>query len=76
MFISNGNLDTWNDASIAAAWYENVPAHAKGYIVYGASKTETERAAFKWVEENNRPFVFNTVLPGITVHHPVELYKW
>lgn len=69
LLISNSNelLDTWNDASISAAWDKNIPTHSKGYIVYGASKTEAERAAFKWIEEHDRPFIFNTVLPGITV---------
>lgn len=49
------------------AWDESIPRQGKGYIVYGASKTESERAAFKWVKENDPPFVLNTVLPGITV---------
>lgn len=66
---SNKLLDTWNDAAIHAAWNENIPPQAKGYLVYGASKTEAERAAFKWVEENDRPFILNTVLPAITVRH-------
>lgn len=62
-------LDTWNDAAIQVAWDESIPRQGKGYIVYGASKTESERAAFKWVRENDTPFVLNTVLPGITVRH-------
>ncbi|KAJ5879023.1 hypothetical protein N7455_002488 [Penicillium solitum] len=58
--------DTWNDAAIQVAWDESIPRQGKGYIVYGASKTESERAAFKWVKENDPPFVLNTVLPAIT----------
>ncbi|CAG8019496.1 unnamed protein product [Penicillium olsonii] len=58
--------DTWNDSAVKAAWDEHTPSQAKGYYVYIASKTETERMAFKWVEENGNPFVLNSVLPSIT----------
>ncbi|OOQ90562.1 cinnamoyl-CoA reductase [Penicillium brasilianum] len=58
--------DTWNDAAVEAAWDENAPPHSKGYFVYVASKTETEREAFKWVEETKPHFIFNTVLPALT----------
>lgn len=57
------------------AWDESIPREGKGYIVYGASKTESERAAFKWVKENDPPFVLNTILPGITVRHPHSYYE-
>lgn len=61
-------LDTWNDAAVEAAWDENAPPHSKGYFVYVASKTETEREAFKWIEETKPHFIFNTVLPALTVN--------
>jgi hypothetical protein len=35
--------------------------------VYGASKVEGERFAHKWVKENNPHYVFNAVLPNLTV---------
>ncbi|KAJ5744215.1 NAD(P)-binding protein [Penicillium manginii] len=39
--------EIWNDAAIHAAWDEDIAAHNKRYIVYGASRTEAERGAFK-----------------------------
>ncbi|CAG8070524.1 unnamed protein product [Penicillium salamii] len=58
--------DTWNNDAVKMAWDEDTPQQAKGYAVYVACKTEAERSAFRWVEENNHPFVLNTVLPSIT----------
>lgn len=60
-------VDTWNDAAVKAAWDENTPAEAKPYIIYGASKTEGERAAWNWVKENKPGFAFNAVLPNLVV---------
>ncbi|KAL4873973.1 hypothetical protein BDV12DRAFT_191841 [Aspergillus spectabilis] len=60
-------LDTWNEASIKAAWDENTPAEIKGFTVYAASKAEGERAAFNLVKKNNPGFVFNSVLPDYTL---------
>ncbi|KAL6690475.1 hypothetical protein J3F84DRAFT_353374 [Trichoderma pleuroticola] len=56
--------NTWNDDVVALAWSGTAPDSAKGYITYSASKTEGERAAWKWVEENKPGFVLNTVLPN------------
>ncbi|KAE8318311.1 hypothetical protein BDV41DRAFT_561035 [Aspergillus transmontanensis] len=64
---------TWNDATVKAAFDEGTPADAKPFTVYVASKTEGERAAWKWVKNNKPPFVFNAVLPYYTlgeVLHP------
>ncbi|PKK41299.1 hypothetical protein CI102_14144 [Trichoderma harzianum] len=55
---------TWNDDVVALAWSGTAPDSAKGYTTYAASKTEGERAAWKWVEENKPGFVLNTVLPN------------
>lgn len=60
-------VDTWNDSAVKAAWDENTPAQVKPLAVYAASKTEGERAAWKWVEENKPHFVFNSVLPNMNV---------
>ncbi|KFX88787.1 hypothetical protein V490_07397 [Pseudogymnoascus sp. VKM F-3557] len=53
--------DTWNDAAIKAAWDENTPADSKALMIYAASKTEGERAAFNWVKKNKPGFVFNSI---------------
>jgi hypothetical protein len=63
--------DTWNDAAVNLArsgnLTGNVPPGLEGAVVYSASKTEAERAAWKWVEEKKPGFVLNTVLPNFNV---------
>ncbi|KAK5674433.1 hypothetical protein LTS10_012821 [Elasticomyces elasticus] len=61
------NQDTWNDASIQAAWDESISAEIRGFMVYAASKTEGERAAFDWVKRNKPGFILNSVLPDYTI---------
>ncbi|KAL6791914.1 hypothetical protein J3E68DRAFT_409681 [Trichoderma sp. SZMC 28012] len=56
--------NTWNDDIVALAWSGKAPDSSKGYVTYAASKTEGERAAWNWVEENKPGFVLNTVLPN------------
>ncbi|UKZ75601.1 hypothetical protein TrVFT333_003289 [Trichoderma virens FT-333] len=56
--------NTWNDDVVGLAWSGTAPDSAKGYITYSTSKTEGERAAWKWMEENNPNFILNTVLPN------------
>ncbi|KID82316.1 aldehyde reductase II [Metarhizium guizhouense ARSEF 977] len=58
-------LDTWNDDAVKAAWSESTPAAQKPYVVYAASKTEGERAAWNWMRANKPHFVMNTVLPSV-----------
>ncbi|KFX98713.1 hypothetical protein V490_02167 [Pseudogymnoascus sp. VKM F-3557] len=59
--------DTWNTATVKAAFDENTPADAMPFTVYVASKTEGERAAWKWVKNNKPAFEFNAVLPYYTL---------
>jgi len=68
------NIDTWNDDAIKAAYNPDAPAHLKGLFGYAASKTEAEKAAWKWVEEHNPDFQFNTVLPDFTVSAVLGLW--
>ncbi|KAF2165925.1 hypothetical protein M409DRAFT_23656 [Zasmidium cellare ATCC 36951] len=56
--------DTWNDASVAAASDPKTPKEVLPYTVYAASKTEGERALWKYVKENPVNFAVNTVLPA------------
>ncbi|KAJ0159309.1 Aldehyde reductase 2, partial [Colletotrichum tanaceti] len=57
---------TFNDDAIKAAWDPNTPKEIKLGCVYAASKTEGERAAWKWVEEHKPAYTFNTILPNFT----------
>lgn len=49
---------------MAAAWDKSTSKEDLPYNVYAASKTEGERALWKFVKENNPPFAVNTVLPA------------
>ncbi|EED22611.1 hydroxysteroid dehydrogenase, putative [Talaromyces stipitatus ATCC 10500] len=65
--------NTWNDAAVKAAWDENTPAESKPLIVYSASKTEGERAAWRWIKQNKPNFTLNSVAPNLVlgkVLHP------
>ena len=61
------SADTWNDASVAAARDPNTPKEVLPYTIYAASKTEGERALWKYVKENHVNFAVNTVLPAANV---------
>ncbi|KAK3652916.1 hypothetical protein LTR56_004864 [Elasticomyces elasticus] len=65
--IPQPGKDTWKDASVQAAWDESTSAEIRGFMVYAASKTEGERAAFNWVKKNNPGFILNSVLPDYTI---------
>ena len=56
---------TWNEEAIKAAWapppYEG---EQRKLDVYSASKTEGERAAWKFMKEQKPGFALNTVLPN------------
>lgn len=56
--------DSYNEDAIKLAWDPAFENPAKAFIVYAAAKAESEKAAWKWVEENKPGFVFNTVLPA------------
>jgi len=55
--------DSYNDQWQKEAW-EGPFDMNNGWKVYAASKVESERAAWKWVEEHKPSFEFNTVLPS------------
>ncbi|KIW21283.1 hypothetical protein PV08_01863 [Exophiala spinifera] len=59
---------TWNDEAVKAAWapppYEG---EQRKLDVYSATKTQSEQAAWKWVEENKPEFVLNAVLPNANI---------
>ncbi|KAJ6084841.1 hypothetical protein N7499_004470 [Penicillium canescens] len=59
--------NTWNEDSVRAAWDPNSSPQLKGLFCYAASKTEGEKAAWKWIEDNKPGFGFNTVLPEFTL---------
>lgn len=65
----------YNDEAVKRAWEsaKNPPvpgspeAYKLAFDVYAASKTEAEKACWKFVEEEKPGFVFNTVLPNMNL---------
>jgi nucleoside-diphosphate-sugar epimerase len=61
---------TWNTSAVEAAWapppYEGLQRRLD---VYSASKTQSEQAAWKFMEEQKPGFVLNTVLPNANIGH-------
>ncbi|SPO04382.1 related to dihydroflavonol-4-reductase [Cephalotrichum gorgonifer] len=62
------DTSTWNEAHIKEAWSVTSPPFPDGHggAVYGASKTEAEKALWKYVKEENPHFRVNSILPDQT----------
>lgn len=65
------STSSWNDESLERAWAPAPEGESKsfddgrGFEVYAASKTAGERAAWKYVKENQPGYVLNTILPNM-----------
>jgi nucleoside-diphosphate-sugar epimerase len=56
--------DTWNDDDIRDAWASPPYEEERKWAVYGASKTQAEKAVWKFVEEKKPHFTCNAILPN------------
>ncbi|KAF1959651.1 dihydroflavonol-4-reductase [Byssothecium circinans] len=70
--VNNGvekilDQNSYNEEGIAKGWKhpEDEPDYLKGLYIYAALKTESEKACWKWMNENKPDFVFNTICPNI-----------
>lgn len=59
--------DTWNDDVVKQAWLPPYEGVQKRLDVYTATKTESEKAAWKFIKENKPGYVFNAVLPNANI---------
>jgi len=57
------NSSSWNTEDVEAAWKPAPYEAARAFPVYGASKTQAEKACYAFVESKQPSFVLNTVLP-------------
>ncbi|KAF4342634.1 NADPH-dependent aldehyde reductase [Fusarium beomiforme] len=64
------NLDTWNDSAIQAAWAPPPYGADRILPVYFAAKAETEKAVWKYVRDENLPWVVNSVSPCVILGDP------
>ncbi|KIV91722.1 hypothetical protein PV10_06234 [Exophiala mesophila] len=58
---------TWNDDVVKEAWKPPYEGVQKKLDVYTATKTESEKAAWKFMAENKPGFVLNAVLPNANI---------
>lgn len=63
--------ESWNELASKLAWAPAPYEEERKWIVYAASKTEAERAAWKFVEEEKPAFEFSTVLPSVNFGAPL-----
>jgi hypothetical protein len=58
------DVNQFNEVGIEKGWNhpKDESTDMKSLYVYAALKTETEKALWKWVEENKPGFVFNAVV--------------
>jgi hypothetical protein len=56
--------NTWNEATIKAAWASPPYEAERAWAVYGSSKTEAEKALWKFVKEQKPHFGVNSILPN------------
>lgn len=60
------DTSTWDDEAVEHAWKkqgESLGVHSYPFVVYAASKTEGEKAMWKFMEREKPNFVANAVLP-------------
>lgn len=56
--------DDWNQEALDLAWAPPPYTQDRAFAVYAASKTEGEKALWKFVKEEKPKFIANTVLPN------------
>lgn len=59
--------DSWNDEVVEQAYRPPPHGPMQGLRLYVASKVKSEKAAWKFVEEERPGFVFNTVHPALVL---------
>lgn len=64
--------DTWNDTAVQMAWTPPPYEENRGEIVYMASKTEAEKAVWRFVEEKKPRFTVNSVAPSTIMGEPLH----
>jgi len=67
--------DTWDDEAVEGAWTrkgQGIGVNPYAFVVYAASKTEGERAMWKFLEREKPGFVCNAVLPNMNMGKVLE----
>lgn len=67
--------ETWNNEAVEGAWKrkgEAIGVNPYAFVVYAASKTEGERAMWRFVERERPGFMCNAVLPNMNIGRVLE----
>ncbi|KAI0149963.1 NAD(P)-binding protein [Hypoxylon sp. NC0597] len=65
---------TWNESAVEEAYAPPPYDDARRQeVVYYASKTKSEQAAWKWVQEHKPAFTLNAVLPSANLGPPIDV---
>ncbi|KAL9082953.1 MAG: hypothetical protein Q9165_008716 [Trypethelium subeluteriae] len=65
--------DTWNDEAVKLAYRDPPYEPERALPVYAASKTLSEKEAWKFMDEKKPGFILNTVLPNINFGASLDL---
>lgn len=74
--------NTWNDTAVQLAWAPPPYDPSRGFLVYMASKTESEKALWKFVNDKKPNFTVNSVFPAgllgeyLNKKHAETSYSW
>ncbi|CAN9115413.1 unnamed protein product [Alternaria alternata] len=71
-----GHFKEWqyNEDFIKYAYDPNFQHPSKGFIVYGAAKAMSEKAAWKYMQDEKPHFTFNTILPNANFGPSLEAF--
>ncbi|KAK5991541.1 Aldehyde reductase 2 [Cladobotryum mycophilum] len=65
--------DTFNDMAVTAAWAPPPWEPHQGFLVYWASKVESEKAVWRFVDEKKPNFTVNVVVPAMIIGEQLDI---
>lgn len=61
---------TYNGYALEIAKKDDTTHHSRGILIYAAMKSETEKAMWKWMEENKPDFAMNSIVSVVNALLP------
>ena len=58
------SMNNWNEESVEAAWQPPPYEPERAWVVYAASKTQSEQKLWEYYKEKKPGFALNTIIPG------------
>ncbi|KAL6808452.1 putative NAD dependent epimerase/dehydratase [Trichoderma sp. SZMC 28015] len=72
---TNVTRDSWNDMAVELAWAPPPYEPSRGPVVYMASKTIAEKAAWDFVKDKKPHFTLNVVAPSGIIGEPLNKFN-